>query len=68
MNKAEGAELKRIFFKYYDRRQIDDWNDKVMLDKLEVAGHTEYLFEDGKAYAKATRSGRGLHPPPKTEG
>ncbi|MCL2148767.1 MAG: hypothetical protein FWH47_05465 [Methanomassiliicoccaceae archaeon] len=68
MNKAEGAELKRIFFKYYDCKQIDDWNDKVMLDKLEVAGHTEYMFEDGKAYAQATVSGRRLHRPPQTEG
>jgi len=68
LNKVEGKELNRIFFKYYDRRQIDDWNDKVMLDNLEAAGHTEYLLEDGKAYAQATVSGRRLHRPPQTEG
>jgi hypothetical protein len=61
MNESDGKKMEEIFFKYYYKAQIESLNDKYMLDKLVRAGHTEYSFEDGRAYAQATAIGKKLH-------
>ncbi|MCL2148086.1 MAG: hypothetical protein FWH47_01955 [Methanomassiliicoccaceae archaeon] len=61
MNALEGKMMSDIFFKYYYERRIESMDDIQMLDKLVSAGHTEYVFNNGKAYAKATSTGRMLH-------
>ena len=66
MNAIDGAELERIFFAHYERSEITDITekDKRMLDKLSRAGHTEFIFDDGRAFAQATQTGRDLYCPP----
>ena len=61
LNEREGKRMEEVFFKYYDRREIESVSDKRMLDKLARAGHIEYVAIGGKAYAQATQLGRKLH-------
>ena len=61
---AEGEEMKQIFFKYYNEREISS-EDKPVLDKLFKAAFVDYRYRDGKAYAEASPMGKCLEPPRK---
>ncbi|MCL2712739.1 MAG: hypothetical protein FWD37_05665 [Methanomassiliicoccaceae archaeon] len=62
MNKIEGERMNDIFYKYYNKREVDK-EDIDMLDKLLITGLIEYRSsEDFTPYAQATSLGRGLFP------
>jgi hypothetical protein len=58
---AEGAEMARIFSKYYNEREVDIKADKETLDKLVMAAYIKYTYkDDGKIYAQASEMGKRL--------
>jgi len=50
---AEGRELGIVFSKYYDKKEVND-QDRRILDDLYVAGYIDYIYADKKLYAKAS--------------
>ena len=56
---SKGKKLEQVFFEYYDKKKIDA-KDMESLKRLARAAHIEYIFEDGVAYAMASRIGRKL--------
>jgi len=60
VNKFDGQRMNEVFIKYYDERPLDP-EDVPMLDKLERALQIEFVLRDGKAFARASDIGRGLH-------
>jgi hypothetical protein len=61
MNRIMGKRMKETFFKYYHGKPIESREDKDMLDKLVAVLHIEYSLKNGKAYARASDLGKGLH-------
>ncbi|MCL2148772.1 MAG: hypothetical protein FWH47_05490 [Methanomassiliicoccaceae archaeon] len=60
MNKFNGHRMNEVFTKYYGERELDP-EDKPMLDMLQLALQIEFVLRDGKAFARASDIGRGLH-------